>query len=508
MRSIWVLGADESIRRQIELHTKRIFAEGPPLVRQFDMVEAIPLEELKHSGVVVLVDAFHPAFAGFEGVRFLRQHQFQGKIFLFGEPAPESVVEPMLLLGLTGYFSSFDRADLAFVCGYIHSLMTYDGTLDFKPFFQVGGRHSAEQITSFKDFNTFGMKLATFVGRFGLDLGQLKKLLMGLSLGHIKAGTESPSIDHPFTIHYGVDARKLLLAAPFHTRGMQQAGLLKEVTEVLKGLQNTKALPGSAIPELFHVARASGNFILLGGDCSKLAPPIDPMVMIVALSFPKIDDRTQAPFAGFSLGIASEPVDTRSEIAPQQPVPEQQVTAPSVSEISSDAVDAKEQSSTPSQTDHPDGEAFDPLGTIADQDVAALLDEPKVVGDQPVFADSENPVPDDPLAKKEQKLKVVSSDGADAAANAAGVALALAEREELNRLRDLSNTLAADVKRLMKERRQPTTDRELRDAVHLLEDKVKKLLQEKMGLQEQIAERDRLNETLKVQVETLKKTAA
>jgi hypothetical protein len=79
---------------------------------------------------------------------------------------------------------------------------------------------------------------------------------------------------------------------------------------------------------------------------------------------------------------------------------------------------------------------------------------------------------------------------------------------ELEHHKQANEAMGADIKRLMKERRQPTTDRELRDSNQRLAEQVKTLTGEKLKALEMVSTRDKQIELMKVQIDTLKKEKA
>jgi hypothetical protein len=77
-------------------------------------------------------------------------------------------------------------------------------------------------------------------------------------------------------------------------------------------------------------------------------------------------------------------------------------------------------------------------------------------------------------------------------------------RNELKAAKALSEVMAADVKRLMKERRLPRTDPELRDALAEGAARTKRLQEENRALLEQIEKKDAETKLLQAQLSRLK----
>jgi hypothetical protein len=455
MSGLWILGGDDALKTAVEARLKTN-PKGSDLfhVHLISDFSEIPADQLAQTANHVWLDAFHPSYPGFEGLKKLRTIGFKGGAFLFGEPAAESVLEPFQSDGLTGYFPPYEQADLNLVCGIVESRSHYDGDLDVSRFLKEGGRYSAEMIKSFKEFNAFGVKLATFVTRFGVNISQLKKLLMGLSLSHVKATSGTPTVDVPFKIFFGMDPVKLVVGATVNSRGVSRSALKSEFCQMIAGIRSQKALPGSLFPELYHVARAVDNLAIFGGSTSASTEGMDPMILLGALPFPT-EQATAKPFS-FFIFSHSEP--------------------PMVQSVEPAAAPSAESSVAPDSAPTTAVDAGSAPGSIANDEVNAILEDPVIIGDQPVVADPDNP----------RDSSIASPPKPAAEAVVVESHLSNEDAAELKRLKELSQTMAADIRRLMKERRQPTTDREMRDAVAQLEEKVKRLQKEKQHYAEQL----------------------
>ncbi len=193
MRIVWLVGGPASAKTALERALDAERMGVPFAVHTASSVQEIPHEHYANPGVVALLDAFSARDQGFAGVRTLRDAGFKGHIFLFGEPAPEEAANAFNSMGLSGFFPPYERADYFFIGGVIHAAIAYDGNLDVNRFILPGGRSSFETLRSLKDFNTFSAKLATFVSKFGIELGRLRKVLMALSLPHVKTDTGQPA---------------------------------------------------------------------------------------------------------------------------------------------------------------------------------------------------------------------------------------------------------------------------------------------------------------------------
>jgi hypothetical protein len=276
---------------------------------------------------------------------------------------------------------------------------------------------------------------------------------MGLSLSHVKATSGTPTVDAPFKIFFGMDPVKLVVGATVNSRGVSRAALKTEFCQMITGIRSQKSLPGSLFPELYHVARAVDNLAIFGGSASILNEGMDPMILLGALPFPA-EQATAKPFSFFVFSH-SEP--------PQAQSVEQTIAA-------------TEGGAAPTEVSPAPALTTSAPGAIANDEVNAILGDPVIIGDQPVTADPDNPrvEPSVPTPTPASEATFVQS------------SLSNEDAAELKRLKELSQTMAADIRRLMKERRQPTTDREMRDAVVQLEEKVKRLQKEKQHYAEQL----------------------
>jgi hypothetical protein len=496
MRIVWLLGGDAQAKKNLE---RALATQSPATeysVRMASAISDISEDDLMHPGVVMVCDAFHPTYPAFEGIKALRATGFSGPLFLSGEPSPELSVAPFLQHALAGYVPSFDRLDFSFFAGLIHHQIFFDGTLAIEKFLEHGGRSSSEVVRTFKDFNQFGAKLATFVQKFGIDVNQVRKLLMGLGLPHIKGSASGPSVDQSFTLYYGIDAHKLVLGVTAFSRGSTREALLSDFTSVLAGHKDQKALPGTIFPELFHVARAVNNLVLISGSAKQPVQNLDPLFLVAAIPFPQVANKPQGPINLFSF-VYVQPTAEIEKRAEEEPLPLSAEVAP------------------PSQAQSVSAEA-QPEGMIGNVDMDGILNEPVIMGDQPTFVDSDaarsaspsNRAPTQPLPSSKPLGDVGSTFNSVAPSSGEGEELDPATQAELVRLREVCAAMSADIRRLMKERRVPSTDRELRDAVVQLEEKLKK----------QIAEKSRVNKlyedavmevnSLKLQMEAIKTNKA
>jgi hypothetical protein len=236
---------------------------------------------------------------------------------------------------------------------------------------------------------------------------------------------------------------------------------------------------------------------------------MDPMMMLASIAFPNVREKKQAPICVFAFSH----VRKTAELSPEDAASRDRASSDDGAAQKSVYVPAdKSPVATPPEPDTSAQSAAAPSGMIQDVDLNDILEEPDLVGDAPVPERALGNVPlvSPPVSDGEGDSEGEGENAAPATTTVSqeNYQKLLEAQKELTHLREVCTAMSADVRRLMKERRQPTTDRELRDAVVQLEEKLKKTSQEKLHLANQIKERDQLVENLKGQVETLRKAKA
>ncbi len=496
MRVVWVVGGHDATIKILKeaLSSERLQTEY--LIRRAQKISEIPPTHLADPGVTILLDCFHPRYPGLDGLKALHQAKFQGAVFLFGEPAPESAIEAFKKYGLAGFFPAMDRMDPFFVAGLLHYRMHFTGAVNVDHFLSKTGKSSVEQIKNLKDFGAFQTKLGNFVGRFGIDLSHLRKVLMGLSLSHIKAGGGGTTVDQSFPIYYGMDPEKLCLAVPAFSKGVSKDVLVGELCQVLSQVHSPVSINPGLFPEIHHVAKSAENLVILSGNATLPASPRDPMLLLATIPFPSQAQLQKSQSYHFTLAIVEATEDMPMDKAEEIVVEASPVAASGPTEV-------LVEKAAPAP-------AAAPTRTLESVDIDKILSEPKITGDQP---DVRSPaVSAAPSAGNHESYGAGSIDPATTeaqAAQAAAASQALGEAQaELERLKAEVQVMAHDIQRLMKERRQPTTDRELRDAFTQVEEKMKAHLGERQRLQKDVELRDKQIEILKQQIEDIKKNKA
>lgn len=484
MRVIWLLGGQVSDKVSLEEAFARPQFGANYLVRQAQSIDEIPDEHLREPGVVVLVDSFHPKWPGFEALRQLRQKAFHGPVFLFGEPAPESALEPFKHLALSGYFPPFERADYYFASGLIHHYLNFDGRLDLSAFLAPTGRASDETIRNLTDFNLFVKKMNSFVSRFGVDATQLKKVLMGLSLAHVKTGSGHAGIEEPFTISFGMDPEKIILSATSFSKGVAPKAVLEEFCSSLATLKSVTSLQSSIFPEIHHVSRAAENLVIFGGSARSASEQMDPMMLMTTLSFPGKGGASAGPVYSFIFAHVKESAELSEEVARIEKASAVSAGAEVGASAAQPAVE------TAPVVEEVAEESIAPAGTIEAVNIDKILTDPTIEGDAPAELSAEGGEAEAQLGPMGSELPGISAEEAAEAV------------QQLVQLKEITQIMGQDIRRLMKERREPTTDRELRDAYVQLEEKLKLLTVERNRAILELEKSEKALADLKKQIES------
>ena len=494
MRVLWIITSHPQAQALFEqaLALSRTGCEY--IVRCASSLSQVPEAHLAHSGVAFVVDAFNPTHPGFEGLKKIRALGFSGHVFVSGEPSPETAEEAFKKYHLSGFFGSFDRIDYKLAGGLIHASFNYKDALDLKIFLEEGGRASEEDITNSKDFAHFVDTLGNFVSRFGISSAQIKKVLMGISLGHMKMGPTGPTFEGNFKIHFGLDKKKLVLSLRGLSKGCQPDMILSEFTEAILALGGNSVPRASMFPDMHHVVRSAHSLMVFSGNHEISEPAVDPMSLMTVISFPESVVNSEISAQWFAYAHVKKTEEMPQELAHLT------LLTPNENE---DIV-------TPG-----DGGAIEEMPSprpIDEVDLKKILSDPVMMSDEPTpEANAEG-------AAFEEIQREPSIGGEESSADTAGEEIyepnfdseKIAEMvEELEQLRIVSHSMSEDVKRLMKERREPNTDRELREVKILLEEKNKKLIVDKKRVEDAMVLKDKEIQELKARIEELRmKTAA
>ncbi len=506
MRQIWVLGEDARVqsRLQVLLSHQRFGVKYK--VSGAKTLSDIPEEHISSDGVVIVVDAFHPQYPGFDGLTKVRARGFKGAVYLLGEPAPEDAVGPFESHDLTAFLPSVDRIDISYLAGLIHHGLTYGGDLNLKLFLEESGKASVENITSLKEFNQLVLKLMNFVSRFGVNIQKLKRTLVGLSASHVKNTPKGPSVVNSFKLCYGIDGAKLIVGVSFDPTKMHA----EERAEFLSALSSFKT--GKATGSrtgFFNVAKISSNLAIVGG--SAFEGRETESFLLTSISFAKSAKGINDPYS-FAWAIAhpTEEMDDALMSVPvssEKPVQKKAMFEPSIVGDSPD--------DNPSEPEKITAKAVKPVEPQKIEDQVRAQDS-GVEGLHLAGERSSKPTKVAPAAPVNAHGDPVPNYSASDIVPSGELSEDIAElhkmieklQRELHESASVSRALSDDVKRLMKERREPLTDADLKESLKEVTDKAKRLQEQNKSINSQMDKKDSQIELLKAQVERLKLNVA
>jgi hypothetical protein len=474
MRQVWILSEDSRAQSRLNSAFSASKFKTKYRVQVAASLEEIPEEYFSDAGVSFFVDAFSASAPGFEGLKKLRERGFAGPIIVLGEPAPEDAVDPFLHDNLTAFLTSVDRLDAHLAAGLVHTQHHFDGHLNLEWFLDSGGKSSSENIQSIKDFNQLVLKLMNFVSRFGVNIQKLKRALVGLSASHVKNTPQGPQVIRPFRLCYGIDANKLLLAVSLDSEHFDLKLLKKDFAQTLGQVKSAAGGVKASRMDFLNVAKITSNMLFLGGSAVPQATSSDAYLM-TAISFTKSVQGQMDPYIfGF---INASPSNEWSDASVKQvEAPSAKAPLAEVKTKVAEKIETKVEAPPP----------------------AKQLFEPSIVGDTPEKDDM----------PAEDAAEPLEASGAASVSNAEFDRKVKALEAEMLQYKKVSEALAVDVKRLMKERREPLTDADLQESLKEMEERLKRLQEQNKKLSDVISQKDSQLELLKAQVERLKMTAA
>jgi hypothetical protein len=477
MRQVWVLSEDARVQSRLSAAFLESRFHVKYRVQVARTLADVPDAHLADPGVSFFLDAFSSSSPGFDGLKKLRTRGFRGPVFLLGEPAPEDAAEPFLKEALTGFLPPIDRSDVFLAAGLVHAYHHFEGDIDLKWFLDTGGKAAVESIATIKDFNQLVLKLMNFVSRFGVNIQKLKRALVALSSSHVKNTPKGPTVIKPFKICYGIDSGKLILGVSLDAEELKGEKFLEDFGVTLSQVKGQAKVSASPRSDILNVAKITSNLVFLGG-CARPQGSSTESFLLSTISFVKgATSQVEPYFFAYVNAQASE--EMTAEAAKLEVVP--------------------------------------PLGAApaaAAPLVAKKKDlfEPSVMGDRPV--DSQPSLAESPLSAYAEESFAPSHEstpsahvaGADADPDLVKKLQTL--QRDLDQHKRLSEALAADVKRLMKERREPLTSADLKESLVELNARLKHLQEQNKKLTEIKSQKESQIELLTAQVERLKMNAA
>jgi hypothetical protein len=510
MRQIWVISDDKSVSEQLaKALTYEVFGMRYG-VAQSDSVAMIPDRDIKDPGVVFLVDAFHSPVAGFTGVRELRRRGFKGHIFVCGEPAPEEAVDPFSKEEFSGFFPPTHRLDYHFTAGLIHYALHFSGDLRLSQFLSKGGRASTENIQSIQDFNQLTLKLINFVNRFGVDIQKIKKALVSLSYSHVQPGAGGISIPKPFRLSFGLDPKKIIIATNIELDSEKDQQLREEFCKSLTDHRTevTPASQKSGRPDFRNTARLTENLTVIWGDANSADwKKSGKAYVLIAIPFNFQTAKGERPYFFNYIRIQPSKEKEDAFVAKADEVAVGSVThiagaAPATSDFQAIHQVHETPSTEPQEVHEPTimGDTpsnFEPdIAESALREMVADTQATPATGDGNLDVPPNSDNPDGPgenaIASQEYEALKDKFDNA---------------QKELSEQKVLAKSLAEDVKRLMRERRQPISAGELKELNEELKGKIERIQAQNKALIDELAVKDARMKDLEEQVKRLKVAA-
>ncbi len=517
MRQVWVISDDKSVSEQLGYALNfEVFGLRYRVLRA-DKVEQIPEEDILDAGVVFLVDAFHSPTAGFNGVRALRGRNCVGPVFLCGEPAPQEAVEPFSKGEITGFLPPVHRLDFQFAAGLIHYALTFEGDLKLSQFLSHGGRASTETIRTMQDFNQLTLKLINFVSRFGVDVQKIKKSLVSLCYSHVQAGASGITVHKPFKLSFGLDPKKIIIATNLDLNPLKFEEFRTEFCHSLQEHREGSVTPKNARPDFRTTSKLTENLTIIWGDASSSDwAKSEKAYVLVAIPFNHQTAKGERPY--FFNFVRVHPSKEKAQEADSNAAPDL------IAEIKLTP------EGLPSSASHTAGSEESP-----EVEGPSSVFEPSILGDAPVTSAPSaeealreavlNGTEDEKSSgelemppRSEQSEFEDGESGVEEGAESEGQLNQSAEfdalqekleaaQKDLNEQRTLAKSLAVDVRRLMKERRQPISQGELKEINEELKGKCDRLQAQNKALIEEIAVKETRIKELDEQVKRLKVAA-
>ena len=471
MRQVWVLSEDARVQSRLSAGFLESRFQVKYRVQVARTLADVPDAHLADPGVSFFLDAFSPSNPGFDGLKKLRARGFRGPAFLLGEPAPEDAADPFLKDALTGFLPPIDRSDVFLAAGLVHAFHHFDGEIDLKWFLHPGGKAALESIATIKDFNQLVLKLMNFVSRFGVNIQKLKRALVALSSSHVKNTPKGPTVIKPFKICYGIDSGKLILGVSLDSGEVKGDKFLEDFGVTLSQVKGQAKASASPRSDILNVAKITSNLVFLGG-CARAKASSTEFFLLSTISFLKgATSQVEPYFFAYVNAQASEEMLADSVKLEVVPSP---VAAP-VAAQKKDLFEPSVTGDRPADTQLSSGET--PLSAYTEGSSAPSRESLS----NPAMGMEADP----DLVKKLETLQ-----------------------NDLDQHKRLSEALAADVKRLMKERREPLTSADLKESLVEVNARLKHLQEHNKKLTEMKSQKESQIELLTAQIERLKMNAA
>lgn len=449
MKVVWLVSGDGSSCPTLQKELDRSGASY--LVRHAVKIPQIPSEHLQSSGVAVLIDSFHVEHTGFAGLKELRDLGFKGPIYMFGEPAPEKTTVPFTQLQLSGFFPALERADISYIAGLIHHGFEFGS--DFKLPLLLSPQHKegSAKISKHEDLDAITQKLSLFGARFGVKEETIRKAIMGLCMSHIQTKHGESQIAEPFDLRFGTDRLKIVLAVPGQAKGNSIDMLRNEFSQALGNFHNTELKTSALFQEFHHLVKAVNNLSIFGGSSQTETEYPDPLYLVTRIQFGGSAPADTHLGYYFSIHHTKPTENIEAAVAHLPLLPDPTTEKPETSSLSKSNVTAH-----------------------SEKDLSEILNDPIVMGDSPV-------------EKGEHIALGASSNqlGVHARDTKLGDDETIVNKHYLEKLKanikelkGANETMSEDIFKLMKERKEPALDTELRKQNDELKAKIEKMEKE------------------------------
>lgn len=446
MKVVWLVSADESLSPKLKSELDRTGVSY--LVRHAKKVAQIPDEHVQSTGVAALVDSFHVEHTGFDGLKKLRERGFKGPIYMFGEPAPEKTTGPFTDLELSGFFPAIERADLSYIAGVVHNCFSLNEQLNLPTFLNSENKVGSAKISKYEDVEAISQKLSLFASRFGVKDDTLKKVIMGLCMGHIQTKHGESQIPEPFEIRFGTDRNKIVLTVPSHSKSNNIKVIRNEFAQALANFHNAELKNSALFQEFHHLVKAVNNLSIFGGSSAKDTEFPDPMFLTTRIQF-GVSTQNDAHLGYYFSIHHTKPSESLDEATAHLP-------------LLIDAEGSEQEAASSPKSN---------VTSHSEKDLKEILNDPVVVGDSPDQRGERIPlntnshqIDNGPEgAKLSEDEMIVNKNYLEKLKN------------DVKELKATNEALAEDIFKLMKERKEPALDTELRKQNEELKAKNEKL---------------------------------
>lgn len=443
---VWLISADDTSCSKIQKEFDR--CGSPYLVRHASKITQVPPEHINSTGVAFFIDSFHSEHLGFSGLKLLREKNFKGLVYMFGEPAPEKATNAFTDLQLSGFFPSIERADLAYVTGLVHHSFELQTDVNLNLLLNTEHKLGSAKITKLDDLDEISKKLSLFASRFGVEEDSIKKAVMGLCMSHIQTKHGESQIHEPFELKFGTDRLKIVLQVPTHSKGNKIDVLRNEFAQALSNFHNSELKNSVLFQEYHHLVKAVNNLSVIGGGSSSELEYPDPLFLITRIQF-----QTKSKESG-QLGYYFSIQQTR----PNDSLDERVAKLPLIEEAKETKIDTSTQD-TPNVRSH------------SEKDLQEILSEPVIVGDLPADKGEDIAL----NAESSQIGKDVKDTKISEDETIVNKHYYEKLKQDLKDIRLANETMSEDVFRLMKERKEPALDTELKKQNEDLKSKIQKM---------------------------------